>query len=119
MSTEVIEPTAGDLLRHAAVILDEWGLAKKVFVCDKGAMCEEGALRAAAGRDIHIWNEVEMRWERRIETIDYWSAFHLAISALYGSGGGPDHNDKSVTTKQSAIAKLLEAAELADKRAQS
>lgn len=112
-----VEPSAGDILRHAAKLIKIWGLAKGDFIDTDGCMCETGAVWVSSGYVEHqLFHWSEDRQTYGIKYIyDLWSNFFNACQALGMVNGGPIHNDLSTTTKKEAIAKLLEAAVYADK----
>lgn len=114
MPTTLVPPSAGDILRHAYNLLDEWGLTKGRLVDSNGRMCESGALAVASGAYAH-------RYDWRIGYYagylgDEWPAGGEATTALMHVGGGSGHNDMTTTTKPAALAKLAEAAAYADKQ---
>lgn len=113
MTTKVLEPTAGDILRHAASLLEEWGSCSGKYVDEKGRMCEVGAVEAASGYATHgkvneVWKITEFNFNKG------WSAGSFARSVLYTVGGGLNHSDRA--THQERVAKLLEAAAFADNK---
>lgn len=111
MTTKLIPPSAGDILRHAASLLEEWGSCNGNYVSGEGKMCEVGAFEAAVGYAIHgIYNG---KWVIEVFSWDNaWPSYTPARDALYAVGAGAYHSDSS--THEERVAKLLEAAAYAD-----
>src|ERR1700741_3186295 len=105
-------PLPSELLDHAADLIDEWGHARFTYCADSGAMCEEGAVRAASGWDHHIQRENVFTKNKYWALVDGtpWSSQDAAVRYLLSVGGGPNHSDRGPTDKGHAVAKLREAA---------
>lgn len=111
MTTKLIEPSAGDILRHAASLLEEWGSCVGNYLDTNGKMCETGAMEAAAGYAIHELSN-EQWWIREFNPARAWPSYILARNALWAVDGGAYHSDRA--THEERITKLLEAAAYAD-----
>lgn len=113
MTTKVIEPSAGDILRHAASLMEEWGSCCGNYIDETGAMCESGALEAASGYATHEDNNGQ--WSiREFNLYKAWKNDLKAKWALSAVGGGANHSDRA--THEERVAKLLEAAAWADEQ---
>lgn len=112
--TELIEPTAEDILNHAADLLELWGVCKNKSLYHDGRMCESGAVNAAAGAVIHY--KVADGWYYKTTWDKAWKNAESAFQCLFDVGGGSMHNDHPHTSSAKAIAKVREAAQLAKTR---
>lgn len=115
--TKTVEPTAGDILRHAAKLMEEWGLTKGQGLNHRtGAMCEGHVVMVAGGEITHEWRDDKWHSNRSWGEPPAWPSSHSASLILQQVGGGQMHNDLPGTTQTKAIERILLAADYADKR---
>lgn len=88
-----------DILRHAALILEETGWCQGMFTAPDGRHCMVGALMAA-----NDYSTVDLN---RPTT----SPIHKAEVALYKAGYGIGWNDRTGRTEAEVIAALRETAD--------
>lgn len=122
MTSTVIEPSAGDILRHAATLIEEWGWTRHTYLAPNGAMCMSEAIFASAGMSIH---ELDPHWPNKDNWVTNYSnnkpwragrRARQAASKICGDGcfAIVKFNDVRDRTQDEVIQKLLEAAEFAD-----
>lgn len=114
MTTTLIEPTAGDILRHAATIVAQFGLAKGQLCDTRGQVCELGAVAIASGACAQRYDDHHGYYITHSNGKDSWPKHQMAFTALGRVGGGSQHNDLTTTTKTEAVAILNKAADYAD-----
>ena len=113
-NTDELKPS--DVLDHAATLIDYWGWCRSDYIGSKGAMCHVGAIEAAAGYTTH-YQYPDGTWD--LEWVDDESARALVRAATaydvkaIGEMWIVGWNDTTCKSKEEAVAKLREAAELA------
>ncbi len=102
------EPWRG-LLRLAADLIEEHGLAKNVTVCRAtGAMCIRGAIMVADGRSDEVPYWFPMFISREATEADRAVACYLGVE---GGWGVPDWNNHPDRSKEEVVAAMRAAAE--------